>query len=340
MSALPPPPQSGPPGSERVAPSASQRDAARDRAENPLFSAFSSLEGVPRGAPGRERKNRSIEFGLGVRDGVTPVTNAHYRRFLLATEMSPRFLRRSTSGSRSARGGVSFDQALRYCAGSRRKRGYRSGFPPKRSVRRPLAAESLGRYSRGAMTRLPEDTEPLAARFPVRTESDPRLRTGTASFTWRTRFTSGASTPTFPTTIPSLPRPILRFGSGRRSARGSWRHALVVTPCAARSCLSLVPYADFGFRWSWRRDLLGHVGLQLQEWSAPSTRGKPPRGFLLLRRSSRASRSITLPEIPPDGQDQSGPTQPRGFKFSFKMHQSVTPCRASRTWAPRSGLHG
>jgi formylglycine-generating enzyme required for sulfatase activity len=37
----------------------------------------------------------------------------------------------------------------------------------------------------------------------------------------------------------------------RRSARGgSWRHAIVVTPCAARSCLPpSFHYADFGFRW-------------------------------------------------------------------------------------------
>lgn len=41
------------------------------------------------------------------------------------------------------------------------------------------------------------------------------------------------------------------FGSQRRAARGgSWRHQVVVTPCAGRS--SLPPsfhYADFGFRW-------------------------------------------------------------------------------------------
>ncbi len=41
------------------------------------------------------------------------------------------------------------------------------------------------------------------------------------------------------------------FGGARRAARGgSWRHQIVVTPCAARA--SLPPhfhYADFGFRW-------------------------------------------------------------------------------------------
>lgn len=41
------------------------------------------------------------------------------------------------------------------------------------------------------------------------------------------------------------------FGTARRAARGgSWRHQVVVTPCAGRS--SLPPafhYADFGFRW-------------------------------------------------------------------------------------------
>jgi formylglycine-generating enzyme required for sulfatase activity len=37
----------------------------------------------------------------------------------------------------------------------------------------------------------------------------------------------------------------------KRSARGgSWRHAIVVTPCAARSCLPpSFHYSDFGFRW-------------------------------------------------------------------------------------------
>jgi formylglycine-generating enzyme required for sulfatase activity len=40
-------------------------------------------------------------------------------------------------------------------------------------------------------------------------------------------------------------------GSDRTSARGgSWRHAIVVTPCAARSSLPpYLHYADFGFRW-------------------------------------------------------------------------------------------
>jgi formylglycine-generating enzyme required for sulfatase activity len=56
--------------------------------------------------------------------------------------------------------------------------------------------------------------------------------------------------PDYYATAPRID-PCASGGEERRSARGgSWRHAIVVTACAARSCLPpSFHYPDFGFRW-------------------------------------------------------------------------------------------
>jgi formylglycine-generating enzyme len=183
-----------------------------------------------------------------------PVTNAHYRQYVFATgEQAPPFLEApGFEAPDQPVVGVNFDQALRYCAWLSSESGLR--------IRLPTEAErekaSRGGLE-GAVFPWGDDpasgghrtlSGPLAGPDPVR--STPPNGYGLFHMAdtvheWCLDF----YVPDYYCVSPSVNPCAL--GGDRRSARGgSWRHAIVVTPCAARS--SLPPtfhYADFGFRW-------------------------------------------------------------------------------------------
>jgi formylglycine-generating enzyme required for sulfatase activity len=185
---------------------------------------------------------------------AVPVTNAQFRLYLEATGSAPSpFL--ASPGFDSADQpvvGVSFDEARRYCRWLSRESGLR--------LRLPTEAERE-KASRGGVEGAvfpwgdepgggghASVTGPLAGPVPVR--STPANGYGLYHMADNVHeWCLDAYFPDFYRDSPAAD-PCAR-GGGRRSARGgSWRHAIVVTPCAARS--NLPPefhYADFGFRW-------------------------------------------------------------------------------------------
>jgi formylglycine-generating enzyme required for sulfatase activity len=185
---------------------------------------------------------------------TTPVTNAHYRRYLLATrdEVPPFLETPGFDANDQPVVGVSFEQALRFCAWLARETGLGIRLPTE-AEREKAARGGL----EGAVFPWGDDPAsgghrtlrgPLAG--PDRVRSTPPNGFGLFHMAdtvheWCLDF----YLPHYYAVSPSLnPRAL---AGDRRSARGgSWRHAIVVTPCAGRS--SLPPtfhYADFGFRW-------------------------------------------------------------------------------------------
>jgi formylglycine-generating enzyme required for sulfatase activity len=185
---------------------------------------------------------------------VTPVTNAHYRRFLLASggEPPPFFDSPDFNAPDQPVVGVSFYQAVRYCLWLSRESGL--------SIRLPTEAERE-KAARGGIegAAFPWGDDPASGGHrtiqgpvarPDRVRSTPPNGYGLFHMADMVHeWCLDAYAADYYFISPSKdPR---ASGGERRSARGgSWRHAVVVTACAARS--SLPPsfhYADFGFRW-------------------------------------------------------------------------------------------
>ena len=185
---------------------------------------------------------------------VTPVTNAHYRAFLRAAgEEAPPFLDDPDfEAPDQPVVGVSFHQAEGYCQCLSRESGLK--------IRLPTEAERE-KAARGGLegAAFPWGDDPASGGHrslrgplprPERVYSTPAngyglFHTADTVHEW----CLDDYLPDFYSRSPAVDP--CASGSGRRSARGgSWRHALVVTPCAARSSLPpAFQYADFGFRW-------------------------------------------------------------------------------------------
>ena len=186
---------------------------------------------------------------------VTPVTNAHYRRYLLATgDESPPFLDHPDFDAPDQPAvGVSFDQAVGYCVWLSMQTGL--------SIRLPTEAERE-KAARGGVVGavFPWGDDPASGGHrtlngplprPDRVRSTPPNGYGLFHMADMVHeWCLDAYLPDYYSVSPAMD-PCASEGGERRSARGgSWRHALVVTPCAARSCLPpSFHYADFGFRW-------------------------------------------------------------------------------------------
>jgi formylglycine-generating enzyme required for sulfatase activity len=186
---------------------------------------------------------------------VTPVTNSQYRAYLLATgEEPPPFL--DEPGFRELDQpvvGVSFDQATRYCEWLGRETGLAIRLPTE-AEREKAARGGL----EGAVFPWGDDPESGGHRTirgplpgPDRVRSTPPngnglYHMGDTVHEW----CRDVYVPDYYASAPSMD-PCAEGEGERRSARGgSWRHAIVVTACAARSCLPpSFHYADFGFRW-------------------------------------------------------------------------------------------
>lgn len=185
---------------------------------------------------------------------VTPVTNEQFRLYLSATSAEPPPLLDDPDFSHPDQPvvAVSFDEAVAYCRWLSRESG--------REIRLPTEAErekaSRGGLA-GAVFPWGDDARggghltiegPLPR--PDRTRSTPPngyglFHTGDLVHEW----CLDAYLPDFYAESPRVDP--CATGGQRRSARGgSWRHAVIVTPCAARSNLPpAFRYADFGFRW-------------------------------------------------------------------------------------------
>jgi formylglycine-generating enzyme required for sulfatase activity len=185
---------------------------------------------------------------------TVPVTNAHFRLYLEATASAPPPYLASSGFDRPDAPvvGVSFEEARRYCRWLSRE----SGLP----LRLPTEAErekaSRGGVE-GAVFPWGDEPEggghasvkgPLGGPVPVRSTAPNGYGLHHMADNVH-EWCLDAYLPDFYRDSPAVD-PVAR-GGGRRSARGgSWRHAIVVTACAARS--NLPPsfhYADFGFRW-------------------------------------------------------------------------------------------
>lgn len=184
----------------------------------------------------------------------TPVTNEQYRLYLDAASAPPPPLFDDPDFAHPEQPvvGTSFEDARRYCRWLSRESGL--------AIRLPTEAEreKAARGGRDGLT-FPwgDDPEggghpsirgPLAR--PGRVRSTPKNGYGLYHMADTAHeWCLDAYRPDFYPVSPEVD-PCAR-GGDRRSARGgSWRHAIVVTPSAARS--SLPPsfhYADFGFRW-------------------------------------------------------------------------------------------
>ncbi len=188
---------------------------------------------------------------------TTPVTNDQYRRFLLATgdEAPPFFDAPDFEAPEQPVVGVNFDQALRYCAWLSAESGF--------EIRLPTEAERE-KAARGGIEGavFPWGDDPASGghrtlrgplRRPDRVRSTPPNGYGLFHMADTVHeWCLDAYIPDYYSVSPAEnPCASACQGAERRSARGgSWRHALVVTPCAARSCLPpALHYADFGFRW-------------------------------------------------------------------------------------------
>jgi formylglycine-generating enzyme required for sulfatase activity len=185
---------------------------------------------------------------------ITPVTNAQYRVYLAATGAAPPILSDDPDFSHPEQPvvGVSFHDARRYCRWLSRESGL--------SIRLPTEAERE-KAARGGISGKtfpwgedPEGGGHPSIRGPLRRPDRVRATPPNAYGLFHMADTVhewclDSYLPDFYQSSPAVdPR---ARGGARRSARGgSWRHAIVVTPSAARS--SLPPsfhYADFGFRW-------------------------------------------------------------------------------------------
>lgn len=185
---------------------------------------------------------------------ATPVTNAQYRRFLHATgdAVPPFFDTPGFDAPDQPVVGVNFDQALRFCEWLSDE----TGLP----IRLPTEAERE-KASRGGIEGavFPWGDDPAAGGqktlrgplpHPERVRSTPPNGYGLFQMSdtvheWCLDFYR----PDYYSISPSVD-PCASEGDRRSARGGSWRHALVITPCAARS--SLPPtfhYSDFGFRW-------------------------------------------------------------------------------------------
>jgi formylglycine-generating enzyme required for sulfatase activity len=185
---------------------------------------------------------------------VTPVTNEQYRLYLSATASEPPPLIDDPDFTHPDQPvvAVSFDEATAYCSWLSRESG--------RQIRLPTEAERE-KASRGGIEAavFPWGDDPRGGGHgaiegplarPDRVRSTPPngyglYHTGDLVHEW----CLDAYLPDFYANSPLVDP--CATGSERQSARGgSWRHAVIVTPCAARS--NLPPgfrYADFGFRW-------------------------------------------------------------------------------------------
>jgi formylglycine-generating enzyme required for sulfatase activity len=185
---------------------------------------------------------------------ATPVTNAHYRRYLIATgDEAPPFLDDPDFDAPDQPVvGVNFDQALRFCDWLSRE----TGLP----IRLPTEAERE-KASRGGIEGavFPWGDDPASGGHhtlrgplarPDRVRSTPPNGYGLFQMADTVHeWCLDSYRPDFYSVSPAV-NPIAREGDRRSARGGSWRHALVVTPCAARSSLPRTfHYADFGFRW-------------------------------------------------------------------------------------------
>ncbi len=188
---------------------------------------------------------------------TTPVTNGQYRRFLLATsDEAPPFLDAPDfEAPEQPVVGVNADQAQRYCVWLSQESGL--------EIRLPTEAERE-KAARGGIEGavFPWGDDPASGGHrtlrgplprPDRVRSTPPNGYGLFHMADTVHeWCLDAYLPHYYTVSPAA-NPCASAGQGaeRRSARGgSWRHARVVTPCAARSCLPpTFHYADFGFRW-------------------------------------------------------------------------------------------
>jgi formylglycine-generating enzyme required for sulfatase activity len=190
----------------------------------------------------------------GFEMAATPVTNAHYRLYLGATgDDAPPFLDAPDFDAPDQPVvGVNFDQAVRFCDWL----SHETGFP----VRLPTEAERE-KASRGGVEGavFPWGDDPASGGHrtlrgplarPDRVRSTPPNGYGLFHMADTVHeWCLDSYVADFYSVSPSV-NPLARKGERRSARGGSWRHALVVTPCAARS--SLPPafhYADFGFRW-------------------------------------------------------------------------------------------
>lgn len=208
---------------------------------------------------GREgvRENEEPVHRVWVSDfemAVTPVTNAHYRRFLLASgeEPPPFFFDPDFEASDQPVVGVNFYQALSYCVWLSEETGL--------SIRLPTEAERE-KASRGGLegAQFPWGDDPEAGGHavlkgplarPERVRSTPPNGFGLFHMADTVHeWCLDAYVPDYYSVSPAID-PCASGGEKRSARGGSWRHAVVVTPCAARSCLPpSFHYADFGFRW-------------------------------------------------------------------------------------------
>jgi formylglycine-generating enzyme required for sulfatase activity len=185
---------------------------------------------------------------------TTPVTNAQYRLYLDATSAPPPRFREEADFSHPEQPvvGVSFDEARGYCRWLARESGL--------GIRLPTEAEREKACRGGAEGETfpwgddPEGGGHRSIRGPL--PRPERVRSAPPNAYGLYHMADGvhewcldAYLPDFYRVSPEVD-PCAR-GSERRSARGgSWRHAMVVTPSAARSNLPpSFQYADFGFRW-------------------------------------------------------------------------------------------
>lgn len=185
---------------------------------------------------------------------LTPVTNEQYRIYLQSTGAAAPALFDDPDFSHPLQPvvGVNFHDARRYCRWLSRETGF--------SVRLPTEAEREKAARGGVEGRTfpwgddPEGGGHASIRGPLprpeRVRATPPNGYGLYHLTDTVHeWCLDAYIADYYASCPVVD-PCAR-GSSRRSARGgSWRHAIVVTPSAARS--SLPPsfhYADFGFRW-------------------------------------------------------------------------------------------
>lgn len=203
------------------------------------------------------RENEEPVHRVSVSDfemAVTPVTNAHYRLYLRASgDGAPPFLDGSEFGAPDQPVvGVNFDQALRYCAWLSSETGLAIRLPTE-AEREKAARGGL----EGAVFPWGDDPEggghrtlkgPLAR--PERVRSTPANGYGLFHMADTVHeWCLDAYVPDYYSVSPEID-PCALEGEKRSARGGSWRHAIVVTPCAARSCLPpSFHYSDFGFRW-------------------------------------------------------------------------------------------
>lgn len=189
-------------------------------------------------------------FGMA----LTPVTNEQYRLYLAATWAEPPPLIDDPDFSHPEQPvvAVSFDDARSYCRWLSRESGLEIRLPTEaereKASRGGLegAVFPWGDDAGGGGHRTLEG--PLPRPDQVRSTSPNGyglFHTGDLVHEW----CLDAYLPHFYSESPRVD-PCATEGERRSARGGSWRHAIVVTPCAARS--NLPPsfrYADFGFRW-------------------------------------------------------------------------------------------